>query len=154
MRDDWLLSCELLWWLMMQVFIRWMWRVCLSSLSPTSSFPSRITALSVLAVFLHELPQPRLSRITFTLRVLFTCLLTFLVLGARFSQQAHCLTPAENAGIDINSFGWVAEGMISQQTAFVYPYRGQCKQKYSWKQQIPVCPNYDCSCSFYGRPME
>jgi len=56
----------------------------------------------------------------------FVYLLTYLVLGAQFSQQAHCLTPVENAGIDINSFGRVAEGMISQQTAFVYPYRGQC----------------------------
>jgi len=48
------------------------------------------------------------------------------------ANMHSCLTPAENERIDINNAGLTAEGMINQQTTFVYRHRGQHKQKYSW----------------------
>jgi len=50
------------------------------------------------------------------------------------ANRHSCLTPAKNEGIDIDHAGPVAGGMINQQTIFLYPYRGQCKQKYSRMQ--------------------
>jgi len=37
------------------------------------------------------------------------------------ANRHSCLTPAKNEGIDIDSPGPIAEGMIIQQTIFVYP---------------------------------
>jgi len=62
------------------------------------------------------------------------------------ANSHSCLTPAKNEGTDIDNTGPIVEGMINQQTIFVYPQGGPCKQKYSLIQQI--CPSYYCSSSF------
>jgi len=40
------------------------------------------------------------------------------------ANRHSCLTPAKNEGIDIDGAGPIVEGMINQQTMFVYPWRG------------------------------
>jgi len=37
------------------------------------------------------------------------------------ASRHTCLTPAKNEGVDIDSVGPIAEGVINQQTIFVYP---------------------------------
>ena len=83
-------------WLLMQAFVRWLWHVCLSALSPTSSFPSRTSALSILAVFLRELPQPRLSRTTSTFLAHYVYLLicTAHIVCAAGSMQLSGVRPS------------------------------------------------------------
>jgi len=83
-------------WLLMQAFVRWLWHVCLSALSPTSSFPSRTSALSILAVFLRELPQPRLSCTTSTFLAHYVYLLirTAHIVCAAGSMQLSGVRPS------------------------------------------------------------
>jgi len=37
------------------------------------------------------------------------------------ANRHSCLTPAKNEGIDIDTAGPIAEGIINEQTTFVYP---------------------------------